>query len=56
MVINYIIDAGAIVLVILFQPELRRALERIGRGRIFNTVNPSDEDDDEKEEKGVVER
>lgn len=29
---NLIVDAGVIVLVILFQPELRRALEKIGRG------------------------
>ena len=34
-VFNYILDAGAIVLVILFQPELRRTLEKIGRGRLF---------------------
>lgn len=27
---NYIINAGALVLIILFQPELRRALERLG--------------------------
>lgn len=30
--ISSIIDNGAIVLLILFQPELRRALEQIGRG------------------------
>jgi diadenylate cyclase len=34
-VFNYILQAGAIVLVILFQPELRRTLEKIGRGRLF---------------------
>ncbi len=33
---NYILNAGAIALVIIFQPELRRALEKIGRGRILN--------------------
>lgn len=33
--LNYVINSGAIVLVILFQPELRRALERIGRGKLF---------------------
>ncbi len=31
----YVISAGAIVIVILFQPELRAALERLGRGKIF---------------------
>jgi diadenylate cyclase len=33
--LNFVVNAGAIVLVILFQPELRQALERIGRGKIF---------------------
>jgi diadenylate cyclase len=38
--LDYFINAGAIVLVILFQPELRQALERVGRGsKIFN--NPT---------------
>ncbi|MDP2892399.1 MAG: diadenylate cyclase CdaA [Bacillota bacterium] len=32
-VLNYVIASGAIVIVILFQPELRRALEHLGRGR-----------------------
>ncbi|MHB1315661.1 MAG: diadenylate cyclase CdaA [Christensenellales bacterium] len=35
-ILNYLIGAGAIVLVILFQSELRRALEQIGRNRWFN--------------------
>ena len=30
-IMNYIMDAGAVVLVVLFQAELRRALEKIGR-------------------------
>lgn len=33
--LNYIVGAGAIALVILFQPELRRALERLGTGRLL---------------------
>ncbi len=33
---NYIVNAGALVLIILFQPELRRALERLGRGSILD--------------------
>jgi len=32
--LNYVLTAGALVIVILFQPELRRALARLGRGRI----------------------
>ncbi|MCL2432903.1 MAG: diadenylate cyclase CdaA [Clostridia bacterium] len=34
--INYIIGAGAIILVVVFQPEIRRALESLGRGRYFS--------------------
>ncbi|MEG1753712.1 MAG: diadenylate cyclase CdaA [Christensenella sp.] len=32
---NAILPAGAVVIVILFQPEIRRALETLGRGKIF---------------------
>ncbi len=37
--LNNIISAGAIVLIILFQPELRHALEQIGRRTAFES-NP----------------
>ena len=33
--LRYIMDAGAVVLVVLFQPELRRALEKIGADRVI---------------------
>lgn len=32
--LNYVLAAGAVLIVILFQPELRRAFAHIGRGRI----------------------
>ncbi|MGI5848604.1 MAG: diadenylate cyclase CdaA [Christensenellales bacterium] len=32
--LNYVLTAGALVIVIIFQPEIRRALARLGRGRI----------------------
>jgi len=32
--LNYVLNAGAIVIVIIFHPEIRRALARIGRGHI----------------------
>jgi len=32
--LNYVLTAGAIVIVILFHPEIRRALARLGRGRL----------------------
>ena len=34
--LNSIVTSGIIVIVILFQPELRRALEHIGRGKLFD--------------------
>ena len=33
-ILNYVLNAGAVVLVIIFQPELRRALAKLGRGAI----------------------
>lgn len=33
--LNSIIVSGLIVIVVLFQPEIRRVLERIGRGKLF---------------------
>lgn len=38
---NAIIPAGAVMIVILFQPEFRRALETLGRGKIFNFASKS---------------
>jgi len=40
-ILNYVLTAGALVIVIIFQPELRRALAKIGRGRIEFAVAPS---------------
>ena len=43
-----ILQNGAIVLVVLFQPELRKALERMGRSRVFqkNSRNALNEERD----------
>ena len=41
-----ILQNGALVLVILFQPELRKALERMGRSRLMTKGNRRNEDDD----------
>ena len=41
-----VLQNGAIVLVILFQPELRKALERMGRSRLITKGNRRNEDDD----------
>lgn len=35
---------GFLVIIILFQPELRRALEQIGRGRLFSRSTKSEEE------------
>ena len=40
-----IVNNGAVVLVILFQPELRKALEQIGRGAIRDTTHLSDQEE-----------
>ena len=45
-----ILQNGAIVLVILFQPELRKALERMGRSRVFKKSGTKTEG----EEKDVI--
>jgi len=47
---NYVIDAGAIILVLLFQPEIRRALEKLGRRKFF----AQNTEDDEENEKTVI--
>ena len=49
--LTYVINAGVIVVVVLFQPEIRRLLESIGQGKIIKratqilTVAPHDEKD-----------
>lgn len=43
--LDKIIQNGAIVLVILFQPELRKALEQIGRGTMLENSHSEDEQD-----------
>ena len=40
-----ILQNGALVLVILFQPELRKALERMGRSRLFGKGNRRNEEE-----------
>lgn len=43
-VTNQVILWGFLVIIILFQPELRRALEQLGRGSIFSRSSKSEED------------
>jgi len=44
--LSSVLQYGAIVLVILFQPELRKALERMGRSRLINKKSARGVDDD----------
>ncbi len=40
-----VIDWGFLAIIIIFQPEIRRALEQIGRGKIFQRTNNQQEDE-----------
>src|SRR5699024_9192972 len=46
---------GFLVIIILFQPELRRALEQIGRGSIFSRGSRSEEDVMQQTAQSIVE-
>jgi diadenylate cyclase len=39
---------GFLAIIIIFQPELRRALEQLGRGRFFSRSSSQEEEDQEK--------
>lgn len=51
---NYAITWGFLVIVILFQPELRRALEQLGRGNIFSRGTKSEEEQMEETIEAIV--
>lgn len=42
---NEMITVGVLAIIVIFQPELRRALEQLGRGRLF--IRSNSEDDQE---------
>jgi len=42
---NEMITVGVLAIIVIFQPELRRALEQLGRGRLF--IRATSEDDQE---------
>jgi len=44
-ILTNVLSNGALVLVILFQPELRKALEQIGRGTIRDSLHKSKRED-----------
>lgn len=41
--LDQVLPFGVLVIVIIFQPELRRALEQLGRGRLFARTNIQEE-------------
>ena len=43
------ISVGVIALVVIFQPELRKALEQLGRRRLISSILPSDDNKDKGE-------
>lgn len=49
-----VLNNGALVLVILFQPEIRKALEQIGRGARIEKVRQNDHDEISRAIDGVV--
>lgn len=42
-IMKLIVNSGAVVVVVLFQPEIRRALEQIGRTNLWEKVRPAEE-------------
>lgn len=43
---NQMFTFGLLAVIIIFQPELRRALEQLGRGKLFRGTSSSDEEQD----------
>ena len=49
-----VITYGFLAIIIIFQPELRRALEQLGRGKFFTRSSSPDDDDQEKTVEAIV--
>lgn len=49
------ISVGIIALIIVFQPELRSALEQLGRKNVFSSLFSSDDEDQNLSDKSIVE-
>lgn len=41
---NQMITVGVLAVIVIFQPELRRALEQLGRGRLFSRASEEDQE------------
>jgi diadenylate cyclase len=53
-IMDNIITWGFLAIIIIFQPELRRALEQLGRGRFFSRTGGQEEDEVEKTASALV--
>lgn len=49
-----VITYGFLAIIIIFQPELRRALEQLGRGRFFSRSNNPEDEDQEKTVEAIM--
>ncbi|MBU8880183.1 diadenylate cyclase CdaA [Bacillus sp. FJAT-29790] len=49
-----VLNWGFLAVIIVFQPEIRRALEQLGRGRFFSRGNAQEVDDQEKLVESIV--
>ncbi|MBV7508773.1 diadenylate cyclase CdaA [Bacillus sp. sid0103] len=49
-----VITYGFLAIIIIFQPELRRALEQLGRGKFFSRSSTLDDEDPEKTVEAIV--
>jgi diadenylate cyclase len=48
------ITYGFLAIIIIFQPELRRALEQLGRGKFFSRSSTQDDEDPEKTVEAII--
>lgn len=49
-----VITYGFLAIIIIFQPELRRALEQLGRGKFFSRSSTQDDEDPEKTVEAII--
>jgi diadenylate cyclase len=53
-IMENVITWGFLAIIIIFQPELRRALEQLGRGKFFSRSGTQEEDEQEKVVEAIV--
>ena len=51
---NHMITVGVVAVIVIFQPELRKALEQLGRGKLFLRANPDDAEEYKKQVGEVI--